>query len=438
MQHKTSNHSSKGNRFPSQNNVKLHTGLVDESLQAKLKEAKAPLDRCSVKVLGLSVRGYNALKNANVKTIQQLINCPESDLLSIRNIGVTTLGDIRNKLNSYIDTMLRTSGWDSKLIQISDNTGSRLLSTSEQVIPLPSLDESFNKLFRVLKSPREGDILRLRYGLDDGIPRTLEEVGQRFGITRERVRQIEKRILRRIQHYTIRHILDDIVRPFQFVLEQAGGILKETQISEQISQFTVLGKIDPIGATRFVLGVTAGFEEIGDGIWALKECPFECFPMVTSTAALRLEKNHTRVRYNQLVSQVRMMLESTNNASKIEVNTLFIEACLQADPQFEISDDGWCMLAKWQKSYIDEMVEVLRENGKPLHFREIASGVEALVKGNQEVSEHNIHAVLQRRQDLFVRVGQGTYGLVEWGIQRPTYFMEIISDILEAEGKPLP
>jgi DNA-directed RNA polymerase delta subunit len=249
---------------------------------------------------------------------------------------------------------------------------------------------------------------------------------------------LKKRILRRIQHYTIRHILDDIVRPFQFVLEQAGGILKETQISEQISQFTVLGKIDPIGATRFVLGVTAGFEEIGDGIWALKECPFECFPMVTSTAALRLEKNHTRVRYNQLVSQVRMMLESTNNASKIEVNTLFIEACLQADPQFEISDDGWCMLAKWQKSYIDEMVEVLRENGKPLHFREIASGVEALVKGNQEVSEHNIHAVLQRRQDLFVRVGQGTYGLVEWGIQRPTYFMEIISDILEAEGKPLP
>ncbi len=40
-------------------------------------------------------------------------------------------------------------------------------------------------------SPRERDVLRLRFGLDDGRQRTLEEVGQLFGVTRERIRQIE-------------------------------------------------------------------------------------------------------------------------------------------------------------------------------------------------------------------------------------------------------
>ena len=47
---------------------------------------------------------------------------------------------------------------------------------------------------------REEAVLRLRYGLDDGQPRKLEEVGNRFGITRERVRQIETKALRRLRH----------------------------------------------------------------------------------------------------------------------------------------------------------------------------------------------------------------------------------------------
>jgi len=47
---------------------------------------------------------------------------------------------------------------------------------------------------------REEAVLRLRYGLDDGQPRKLEEVGNRFGITRERVRQIETKAIRKLRH----------------------------------------------------------------------------------------------------------------------------------------------------------------------------------------------------------------------------------------------
>ncbi len=49
-------------------------------------------------------------------------------------------------------------------------------------------------------SPRERDVLRLRFGLDDGRQRTLEEVGQLFAVTRERIRQIEAKALRKLRH----------------------------------------------------------------------------------------------------------------------------------------------------------------------------------------------------------------------------------------------
>ncbi len=61
------------------------------------------------------------------------------------------------------------------------------------------LREKINEVLATL-SPREARILRLRFGLEDGISYTLEEVGQKFGLTRERIRQIENRALRRLRH----------------------------------------------------------------------------------------------------------------------------------------------------------------------------------------------------------------------------------------------
>ncbi|MCD8286108.1 MAG: RNA polymerase sigma factor RpoD [Clostridia bacterium] len=57
-------------------------------------------------------------------------------------------------------------------------------------------------LLRVLNTltPREEKVLRLRYGVDDGRPRTLEEVGREFNVTRERIRQIEAKALRKLRH----------------------------------------------------------------------------------------------------------------------------------------------------------------------------------------------------------------------------------------------
>ncbi|MBQ4233433.1 MAG: sigma-70 family RNA polymerase sigma factor, partial [Firmicutes bacterium] len=61
------------------------------------------------------------------------------------------------------------------------------------------LKEQLDEVLGTLQD-REQKVLRLRFGLDDGRTRTLEEVGQEFDVTRERIRQIEAKALRKLRH----------------------------------------------------------------------------------------------------------------------------------------------------------------------------------------------------------------------------------------------
>jgi RNA polymerase primary sigma factor len=78
---------------------------------------------------------------------------------------------------------------------VEDDTTPTPTQTAYQNLLRDKIEEVLTTL-----SPREARILRLRFGLHNGRPYTLEEVGQKFGLTRERIRQIEGKALRRLRH----------------------------------------------------------------------------------------------------------------------------------------------------------------------------------------------------------------------------------------------
>jgi RNA polymerase primary sigma factor len=73
-----------------------------------------------------------------------------------------------------------------------------VVSPSDAVINL-NLKEQTSSVLKTL-TPREEKVIKMRFGLDDGSEHTLEEVGQSFAVTRERIRQIEAKALRKLRH----------------------------------------------------------------------------------------------------------------------------------------------------------------------------------------------------------------------------------------------
>jgi RNA polymerase primary sigma factor len=85
---------------------------------------------------------------------------------------------------------------DSRLGDLIEDRAS--VSPADSVIET-NLRERTSRVLRTL-SPREEKVLRMRFGIEDGSEHTLEEVGRCFDVTRERIRQIEAKALRKLRH----------------------------------------------------------------------------------------------------------------------------------------------------------------------------------------------------------------------------------------------
>jgi RNA polymerase primary sigma factor len=109
-------------------------------------------------------------------------------------------------------------------------------------VPVPADAAAFTllkeQLVEVLSTltDREQKVLRLRFGLDDGRARTLEEVGKEFNVTRERIRQIEAKALRKLRHPSRSRKLKDYLMPLwqevelqygKYLLEEKHPVLEE-------------------------------------------------------------------------------------------------------------------------------------------------------------------------------------------------------------------
>jgi RNA polymerase primary sigma factor len=100
---------------------------------------------------------------------------------------------------------------DAPLIQDEDNTMYDVIRSDEATTPetgllYESLRKEIDRAVQTL-TQREGDVVKLYFGLGEGHPMTLEEIGEKFDLTRERVRQIKEKAIRRLKHTSRSKIL---------------------------------------------------------------------------------------------------------------------------------------------------------------------------------------------------------------------------------------
>jgi RNA polymerase primary sigma factor len=134
-----------------------------------------------------------------------------------RDPSVEELADALDVLPKKVENMIQVSRRPLSLETPTDNEDDSVLGDfiEDDEIPAPDETATYNLLREHLElvldmlPPREVRILQLRYGLLDGQAYTLEEVGRKMGVTRERVRQIEAQALSRLRHPTIRRKLRD-------------------------------------------------------------------------------------------------------------------------------------------------------------------------------------------------------------------------------------
>ena len=138
-------------------------------------------------------------KNGREPTLEELaeeLGMPEEKVMEIQKISLEPIS-----LESPVG-----EEEDSKIADfIEDESSLSPYEASTRVIIKEKLLQTLESL-----TPREQKVIRLRYGLDDGYPKTLEQVGKEFNVTRERIRQIEAKALRKLRSPSRQKALRDL------------------------------------------------------------------------------------------------------------------------------------------------------------------------------------------------------------------------------------
>lgn len=156
---------------------------------------------------------YNVLRLAKIK--RNHMDASKEELITIAERE----GIKREKFDEFIGIMnnilslasINAVIGEEEESEVGDFIEDKSIMTVEEQVDFIHLQETIQILLSTLK-PREEKVLKLRFGLEDGMERTLEEVGHEFNLTRERIRQIEVKAINRLRHSSRSNKLRDFIK----------------------------------------------------------------------------------------------------------------------------------------------------------------------------------------------------------------------------------
>src|SRR6516162_2736373 len=162
-----------------------------------------------IKNLSMSVRARNILVQLDVKYLGELVQLSRTEILGVSNAGKTTIAELTEIVEGYgFNLGTKIDGWTREVAadiskHLRDAIGKAAKERSNRILsnagPEPSsLEQELHRVLRAFVSGRDSDALIKLWGWSGGDPRVLESVGQEYALTRERIRQIEKRAIERI------------------------------------------------------------------------------------------------------------------------------------------------------------------------------------------------------------------------------------------------
>ncbi len=290
---------------------------------------------------------------------------------------------------------------------------------------------------------REAEVLTKRYGLQGNKPETLQEIGEKFGISRERVRQVENSALAIIKASCEHKPLKDLVALQHEIIRGHGGVVSQEALLDEFLLESKRTNAEE-AAALFILRASQSVTEVGESrqnrrYYALSSAHARA--METLAGLIQQTLSSQKNPDPQTVSNI---YETIDGSSSVEpIRYLFtdalVESTLQTGKSFTQADDGRWGLVTWSeinpRNIRDKTRFTLKRAGTPLHFTDITERIRSAKFDTKPVTTQAVHNELINGEE-FVLIGRGIYGLREWGYVEGTV-SDVIEKLLRENGEPM-
>lgn len=294
----------------------------------------------------------------------------------------------------------------------------------------PDIKSVVQNILDGIEREREREIISRRFGLTDR-KETLEQIGELLGITRERVRQLEKAILIRLKIAAEegRLELEAVERYMVQHLHEMGRAARLSDLTERLMP----------GSGDRERAHVAFVAELSPKLSVLSENDHYHHGVALSE---HHDEKQLKKRVDDIVKTVKEHGQALT-ADELHAKTSYehpdhVRALASLSKNIASLRDVWG-LTKWPtvnpKNIRDKIYVILQENSKPMHFSEIAKSIKDSDFKRKDVTTQAIHNELIKDK-RFVLIGRGIYALQEWGYKKGTV-ADIISQVLKKAGEPL-